>query len=108
MSIKKISLSLGGALVLLTIAGQAVFAAGMNTAWGRAMWKPVPGARFYNVYYKETADKKFTHAVRKLPWNSTGITISSLKNGVTYWYRVSALNDEEKEFWWSPARKLAK
>lgn len=105
----KLSLSLGGSLALLTLAGQNVFAVGMvNTGAGKAMWHTVSGAKYYNVYYKETADKKFTHAVRKLPQNATSFTISHLKNGVTYEYKVSALSDAGKEFWWSGVAKLGK
>lgn len=103
----KISLSLGGALALLTLVSQNVFAAGtVNTASGKATWNTVSGVKYYNIYYKEAGDKKFTHAVRNLPQNSTSFTISHLKNGVTYWYNVSALNDAGTEFWWSRLKKL--
>lgn len=110
----KLSLSLGGALALLTLAGQSVFAANTpNTAngyttSGKAKWNAVAGAKYYNIYYKEAGDKKFTHSVRRLPQNTTSYTISSLKNGVTYWYDVSALNEAGKEFGWVGLNKLGK
>ncbi len=76
-------------------------------SWGKAMWKAAPGVKYYNVYYKESGDKMFTHAVRWVPANMTSYDIKSLKRGVQYWYNVSAVDWSGKEYWWSGLKKLS-
>jgi hypothetical protein len=61
----------------------------------------VDGAVAYNIYYKQTADTKFTNAVRKIPTNVAMYTISYLKKNANYEYKISALNPAGREFWWS-------
>lgn len=64
-------------------------------------WNPIPGAQSYNIYYKPQSDATFIHAVRHLPADSTRYTISFLKKGVLYDYKISAVDASGKEFWWS-------
>lgn len=105
--ITKISISVGTLLALATFAAQGAFATGQVAySWAKVMWNSAPGAKWYNIYYKESGDKKWTHAVRRLPWNATSYTINYLKRGTVYWYNVSALNDAGKEYWWSGDKKL--
>ncbi|MBI3577316.1 fibronectin type III domain-containing protein [Candidatus Gottesmanbacteria bacterium] len=75
-------------------------------SWGKATWSAAPGAKYYNVYYKESGDKMFTHAVRRVPANMTSYDIKFLKRGVTYWYNVSAVDWSGKEYWWAGLKKL--
>lgn len=100
---KKTTSSLLLAILLLAVVVVPAFAKGM---WNKAtiMWKAVPNAVSYNVYYKESNNKTFDHAVRNV--NATMITINALKPGRTYWYRISALDGTGSEFWWSPVKKL--
>ena len=55
----------------------------------------------YNIYYKETTEKTYTHAVRKLPTSLTKYTISYLKKNKEYQYVIAGLNGAGKEIWWS-------
>jgi len=61
----------------------------------------VEGAVAYNVYYKQSSDKNYTNAVRKIPTNIATYTISYLKKNAVYEYKISALNPAGREFWWS-------
>jgi len=69
-------------------------------------WKSVLGAKTYNIYYKETGENKYTHAVRNLPSSSIGYTINSLKKNIGYWYTLTAVGADGKEFWKSAPKKL--
>jgi len=60
----------------------------------------------YNIYYKQTSDKTFTHAVRNIPANVTSYTISYLRKGVAYQYEVSAVGPGGAEFWFSGVKPL--
>jgi hypothetical protein len=63
---------------------------------------PVPAdladAYSYNIYYKQTDEKEFTNAVRNVPTNVGTYTISHLKKGSAYQYRLAALDANGKEF----------
>jgi len=61
----------------------------------------VEGAVSYNIYYKEVTDGKFINAVRNVSASTTTYTISYLKHGKQYHYKISALDKSGKEFWWS-------
>jgi|SRR5579885_2545571 len=68
-------------------------------------WQPVPGAVAYNIYYGQ-AGSSLSNAVRTIPAHITTYTLSYLKKGTTYHYRVTALNRDDKEFWFSPVLYL--
>src|SRR6266699_2058082 len=52
----------------------------------------VPGAVAYNLYYKQPSDHAYIHAVSNISATITTYTVSYLKKGSGYQYRVSALN----------------
>jgi Fibronectin type III domain len=66
----------------------------------------VPNAAAYNIYYGPAGNGTFTNAVRDIPPTVTQYTISDLKEGVTYEYRIAALNKHDKEFYFSSVSKL--
>lgn len=55
----------------------------------------------WNIYYKQASDTRYKHAVRKVPTNFPTYTISFLKKGQQYVYKVAALDNTGKESWWS-------
>ena len=71
-------------------------------------WSSAQGASSYNVYYKESGAKIYNHAVRNLPKTSVSYTVSYLKRGVSYKYKVSAINSGGNEFWWSKEALMTK
>lgn len=62
----------------------------------------VDGAVSYNIYYKQKSDKNYDNAVRNVPVTAAVYTISHLNKGAAYEYKVSAVDSEGSEFWWSP------
>jgi hypothetical protein len=66
----------------------------------------VPNAAAYNIYYRQEGTGTFTDAVRDIPPNVPHYTISDLKKGVIYEYRIAALDKNDKEFYFSPVNKL--
>src|SRR5258708_10917514 len=60
----------------------------------------------YNIYYKQTSEPVFTNSVRSIPASITSYTISYLRKGSDYVYRISALNASGSEFWWSSTLPL--
>ncbi len=65
----------------------------------------VTNATSYNIYYKQFGEQKFTNAVRNIPPSVHGYTISYLKKGVAYQYRIAAiLNGKEVSF--TPVKTL--
>lgn len=64
------------------------------------------GAVAYNIYYKQTSEKGYTNAVRNVSPSTATYTISYLKKGQNYQYKVSALNAAGREFWWSDTQTL--
>lgn len=76
--------------------------------WGKAnvWWPQSNNASSYNIYYKESGEKTYTHAVRNLPHAAMSYTIGYLKSGVTYWYQVAAVDSSGKEYWWSEQKKF--
>lgn len=69
-------------------------------------WEAVSGAVIYNIYYKGENDSDFTNAVRNISANITSYTISYLRKGVEYDYRISAADASGKEFYWSGTNKI--
>lgn len=61
----------------------------------------VPEAVTFNIYYKQASDSTYSNAVRDIPANVTNYTISYLKKGVNYQYKISAADSTGREFWWS-------
>jgi hypothetical protein len=61
----------------------------------------IANAKKYNIYYKQISEKTFTNAVRGIPPGITNYTISYLKKGQKYQYKIAALNANGQEFWWS-------
>ena len=66
----------------------------------------VPNAASYNIYYGQVGEQTFTNAVRNIPTNVTNYTISDLKKGVNYQYRVAAVDKNGKEFLFSAVKPL--
>ena len=66
----------------------------------------INGAVSYNIYYKQTSDATYRHAVRKVPASIATYAISYLKKGTSYQYRISAVNPAGREFWWSEPQTL--
>jgi len=101
------------AALLVTTHKQTVIqsVAGTSIARGLFMQTTVtmpttPGAVSYNIYYKQTNETKFTNAVRKVSPSIRTYTISYLKKGTAYQYRVSALGTDGKEYGWSEIKTL--
>ncbi len=85
-----------------------VQAVGSKQNFGQAKIKlpRVLGASTYNIYYKESGNKKYEHAIRTLPANVENYTIGFLKKGVAYSYAISALDRSGKEFSFSKPTNL--
>lgn len=66
----------------------------------------INGAVSYNIYYKQKSDATYTNAVRKVPASIPTYTISYLKKGTSYQYRISAVNPAGREFWWAEPQAL--
>ena len=66
----------------------------------------VENAVSYNVYYKKTGAKEYKNAVRSIPTNVETYTLSYLSKGATYQYKISAVNADGAEFWWSDEKPL--
>ena len=91
-------------IVTQSVQGASIFR-GMY-AQATVIWDAVPGAVSYNIYYKEPNDTSYSHSVQKIPSNMTSYTIAYLKKNVSYTYRISAVNTNGAEFWWSPTNWL--
>lgn len=66
----------------------------------------VAGVRSFNIYYGSSADAGFPNAVRNIDPNVVDYTISYLRNGLQYHYKISAVNAEGAEFYWTPTIQL--
>jgi len=66
----------------------------------------VEGALSYNVYYKQTDEKTYKNAVREIPVTVEEYTVSYLTKGAKYVYKVSAVDVNGAEFWWSDEQPL--
>lgn len=67
----------------------------------------VPGAVSFNIYYKETSAKTFNHASRGISPSDKTHKIRFLKKNVKYQYKISALDANGQEFWWSTIRLMS-
>ncbi len=68
----------------------------------------INGAVSYNLYYKEVTEGHYIHAVRSIPAGTTTYLVSYLKKNKKYHYKISALDNNGKEFWWSKETLLTK
>lgn len=93
-------------LMFLFLVNTTFAASTSKFAWANVSWQGMPGAKYYNIYYKETGDKTFKYAVPKIPWNATSYPILYLKKGVIYRYSVSAIDPSGKEIWLTGLKKL--
>jgi len=73
---------------------------------GTARWNAVPGASYYNVYYKQTGEATYTHSVLNVSSGSTSYMINYLKPGIRYWYNVAAVNSAGQQISWGGLNKL--
>lgn len=104
---KKILLSILLSLIILPLFSSSAFAVNIvHYNKGTAVWNLQSGVKCYNIYYKESTDKKYVHAIRCLPNNITLYTIQYLKQNASYRYNVSAVNFSGKEIWWSGEKPL--
>ena len=69
-------------------------------------WRTVDEASSYNIYFKETGQSGFTHAISNLPGNATSYTVTFLKKGRGYWYAITAVNSDGKEFMTTGLRRM--
>ncbi|MGI8419153.1 MAG: fibronectin type III domain-containing protein [Candidatus Levyibacteriota bacterium] len=85
--------------------------AGASIIRGLFMQAPVtmpniPDAKLYNIYYKQTDAQEFSNAVRGVSPTIPTYTISYLKSGVSYAYRIAAVNSIGEEFYFSETTPL--
>lgn len=85
--------------------------AGTSIARGLYMQATVPmpqltNAVSYNIYYKQTNEHTFTNSVRSISPKVSTYTISYLKKGTDYEYRVAAVDNTGKEFLFTDPRPL--
>lgn len=73
---------------------------------GKARWKRLKGAKYYNVYYKETGADEFIHAAGRLSKDTDDFSIKHLIIGQTYEYRISAVDKYGNEVWITPIQTL--
>lgn len=61
----------------------------------------IDGAVSYNIYYKEAASGDYTNVARDIPADVISYTISYLKKGEEYVYKVAAVDASGAEFYWT-------
>lgn len=66
----------------------------------------VENAASYNIYYKQTTEADFNNSVSKIPTNISHYTISYLKKGADYEYKISVADGSGKEFSWTEVKPL--
>lgn len=66
----------------------------------------IPNAVSYNIYYKQSSEKDFSNAVRNISPSIHIYTISYLKKNTAYEYRVTAVDNTGKEFFFSDTEPL--
>lgn len=76
--------------------------------WNQATlkWRVVDGAASYNIYFKETGQTWFTHALT-VPGDATSYTITYLKKGRGYHYSIMAVNGEGREFMTTGIKRMS-
>lgn len=105
---------LGLFIFIFAICNKATFnraVAGMSITRGLFVQSTVPvpnipGAASYNIYYKTASETDYTNAVRNIPSYLSFYTISYLKKGVVYQYKIAAVNHDGGEYWFAPEKIL--
>lgn len=100
-----------GVFVLLNKQQVTQSVAGVSVARGlfaeaRIDLPKIEGTVSYNIYYKEKSASDFTNVARDIPGSSLTYTISYLKKGEEYRYKVAAVNTSGAEFYWSNEEDL--
>ena len=75
-------------------------------AQGSVEWAKNDIATTYNIYYREKGNVEFTNAVRHIPATVTNYTISYLKKGTSYEYKVSVADATGREYEWSEVKEI--
>ena len=70
------------------------------------LWEPVAGANTYVVQMCRGANEP-KHWIQEDIVSSTCHTVSKLKKGVTYWFRVAAVNSGGQGCWSKLVQKIA-
>lgn len=65
-----------------------------------------PDAASYNIYYKRDREKDFTNAARNILPTVSTYTISYLKKGAVYQYRIATVNSKGKEVSFSEVKQI--
>lgn len=66
----------------------------------------IKNAVSYNIYYKKSSESDFTNAVRDIPAGTKSYTISYLRKGIDYQYKIAAVNKNGSEFLFSDSAPL--
>jgi hypothetical protein len=114
---KKLLLTLAAILLLLFILpatrqpmANLLAQTGLFKGNATVTWQKVEGAKSYNIYYKRVGSHigdNYNNAVRNIPADQTSYTISGLKKGKTYEYKISAINENGEEFMWTTFQPTA-
>lgn len=85
--------------------------AGMSITQGlyaqaRVELPKVDGAVSYNVYFKQKSSGTYANVARDIPANLSAYTISYLKKGEAYQYKIAAVNASGAEFYWTDESDL--
>lgn len=91
-----------------TVAREVAGISIMKGLWNEATIQlpQINGVNSYNVYYKAVSDPTFIHAARNIPATSTYYTLSYLRKGTLYEYRVSAVDNTGTEIWFSDIKQV--
>jgi len=85
--------------------------AGMSITQGlydqaRISLPKIDDAVSYNIYFKQKSAGTYTNVARGIPANLNAYTISYLKKGEEYQYKVAAVNASGAEFYWTDETDL--
>ena len=69
-------------------------------------WKTVSNVQGYNIYYRAVGEKTYSNAVRRLSPSSFRLTIGFLKRNTRYVYQIAALDQNWKEYNWTPLKTM--
>lgn len=87
-----------------TVAGISI----MNGVFAQATvpLPDIPNATAFNVYYWPELHSESVNAARGVPTNISSYTVTYLSKNTKYEYRISALDPNGAEFWWSPVTDM--